>query len=314
MRRMTRLRRSVAGAAAVLLTSVVLAACGEVQEKNVSEQQAGADLRLVLGTKNFTESIIMGELYKRALEENGFQVVLRKNIGGTEVIDAQLEDGDIDAYPEYVDLTATILAGEDVLGKSREEVSELARDFYESRDQVMSDETPFGNPDAVAVTTPFAQNNRLRTIEDLRGLDEFTFGARPEFENREQGFAGMQSVYRLTNAEFVPVAIDARFVALFEGDVDAANIFSTDPQLKSGDYRVLEDTEGLFGYQHAALVIGEKKLNSLGSKKFMGVINTVNKQLTQSVMIDLNAAVDLDGRDPADVASEFIKQRNLFEN
>lgn len=307
----SRMRR-IAGAAALLLTSVVIAGCGEVKQPNASEQPAGSNLRLVLGTKNFTESIVMGELYKRALEQNGFQVVLRKNIGGTETIDAQLQDGDIDAYPEYIDLAATVLAGEDVLGKSREEVSKIAEDFYASRDQVMSSETPFGNPDAVAVATPFAQNNRLRTIGDLRELDSFTFGARPEFENREQGFAGLQSVYRLTNAEFVPVAIDARFVAIFEGDVDAGNIFSTDPQLKSGDYRVLEDTEGLFGYQHAALVIGEKKLDSLGGDKFIGVIDAVNKQLTQSVMIDLNAAVDLDGREPAEVAAEFLKQRNLF--
>ena len=76
-------------------------------------------------------------------------------------------------------------------------------------------------------------------------------------------------MYRLTNAKFVPIAADARFVALDEGDVDASNVFSTDPQLASDDYRVLEDTQRLFGYQHVALLVNEKMLNSLGGDKYM---------------------------------------------
>jgi osmoprotectant transport system substrate-binding protein len=299
-------------ATALLLCSVMLAACDQARE-DVSEQPAGSNLRLTLGSKNFTESIVMGELYTQALEQNGFQVVLRKNIGGTEVIDQELQDGEIDAYPEYIGLAASEVAGEDVMGKSAEETSELAAEFYATRDQVLSEETPFENTEAVAVMTPFALSHRLRTIEDLRKLPSFTFGARPEFEARQQGFAGMQSVYRLTNAQFVPIAVDARFVALFEGDVDAGNVFSTDPQLASGDYRVLEDTQRLFGYQHVALVIGEEKLESLGGDKFMRVINTVNEQLSQSTIIELNAAVDLDNRDVADVAGDFLAQRDLFQ-
>lgn len=307
---MSVMRRVVA--AAMVLSLGMLAACSE-NEQGASEQPAGSKLRVVLGTKNFTESAVMGELYKQALEQEGFQVVVRKNIGGTEVIDEELQDGEIDAYPEYVGLAASEVAGEDVLEKSAEETSKLARDFYATRGQVMSEETPFENTEAVAVTTSFAQDNGLRTIEDLRELKSFTFGARPEFEARDQGFAGMQSVYRLTNGEFVPVAVDARFVALFEGDVDAANVFSTDPQLESGDYRVLEDSKRLFGYQHVALVIDEEKLKSLGGDNFMNVINAVNEKLTQSTIIELNAAVDLEGQDVDDVAREFLKQRGLVQ-
>jgi osmoprotectant transport system substrate-binding protein len=138
-------------------------------------------------------------------------------------------------------------------------------------------------------------------------------GARPEFEARQQGFAGLQSVYRLTNAKFVPIAADARWVALDEGDVDASNVFSTDPQLASDNYRVLEDTQRLFGYQHAALLVNEKMLNSLGGDKFMSVVNAVNKELTQSTIIELNGEVDLDKRDPADVAREFLQLRGLVK-
>ena len=282
---MSTLRR-VGAAVALLLTVVVLAACGEVKNTDASEQPAGANLRLTLATKNFTESIIMGELYLQALQQNGFQVVIRKNVGATEVLDEMLRTGEIDGYPEYLSLAATEVAGENVMGKSAEETSKLVRDFYATRGMVLSEETPFENTDTVTVTAAFAQLHRLRTIGDLQKLPTFTLGARPEFEAREQGFAGLQSVYRLTNAKFVPIAIDARFVALDEGDVDAANVFSTDPQLASGDYRVLEDTEGLFANQHVALVVNEERLKSVGGEKYMSVVNAVNRELSQSAIIE----------------------------
>jgi osmoprotectant transport system substrate-binding protein len=151
----------------------------------------------------------------------------------------------------------------------------------------------------------------FQALDPLTAAAEFTFGARPELEARQQGFAGLQSVYRLTNATYVPIAFDARWVALFEGDVDVANVFSTDPQLATGDFRILEDTQRLFGYQHPALVIGEDKLATLGGEPFMSIINSINRQLTQETIIDLNAAVDLDGRDPAEVARRFLRERGL---
>jgi osmoprotectant transport system substrate-binding protein len=307
---MSKLRR-VGAAVALLLTAVVLAACGEVKNTDASEQPAGANLRLTLATKNFTESIIMGELYLQALQQNGFQVVIRKNVGATEVLDEMLRTGEIDGYPEYLSLAATEVAGENVMGKSAEETSKLVREFYATRGMVLSEETPFENTDTVTVKAAFAQINNLRTIADLQKLPTFTFGARPEFEAREQGFAGLQSVYRLTNAKFVPIAIDARFVALDEGDVDAANVFSTDPQLASGDYQILEDTEELFANQHVALVVNEERLKSVGGEKYMSVVNAVNRELSQSAMIGMNGQVDLEKRNPADVARQFLQQRGL---
>jgi osmoprotectant transport system substrate-binding protein len=307
---MSKLRR-VGAAVALLLTAVVLAACGEVKNTDASEQPAGANLRLTLATKNFTESIIMGELYLQALQQNGFQVVIRKNVGATEVLDEMLRTGEIDGYPEYLSLAATEVAGENVMGKSAEETSKLVREFYATRGMVLSEETPFENTDTVTVKAAFAQINSLRTIADLQKLPTFTLGARPEFEAREQGFAGLQSVYRLTNAKFVPIAIDARFVALDEGDVDAANVFSTDPQLASGDYQILEDTEELFANQHVALVVNEERLKSVGGEKYMSVVNAVNRELSQSAMIGMNGQVDLEKRNPADVARQFLQQRGL---
>jgi osmoprotectant transport system substrate-binding protein len=162
------------------------------------------------------------------------------------------------------------------------------------------------------MTRYFAQRERLRTIADLRRLDHFTLGARPEFETRFQGLAGMQRVYGLTNARFMPVAIGAQYTALDEGDVDAANVFSTDGQLSTGDYKLLLDPNHLFGYQHVALVIDNDKLDRLGGDRFMRIINTVNQRLTTDQMIAMNRAVDLDKTDVSTVTARFLRQNGLL--
>ena len=116
----------------------------------------------------------------------------------------------------------------------------------------------------------------------------------------------MQHVYGLTNAEFKPIEIGAQYQALDQGDIDAANVFTTDGQLAGGNYRVLEDPERVFGFQHVALVIDQDTLERLGGDRFMSIINAVNRRLTTSAMIEMNRDVDLEGQDEALVAERFL--------
>jgi osmoprotectant transport system substrate-binding protein len=299
-------------AALVLALAALTAGCGESNAERGSSQPQGTELNLTLGTKNFTESFLIGELYRQALAANGYNVTVRKNIGSTEVVDRALQRGDIQAYPEYLGVAATVVAGEDVAGKNADETYRIARDFYASRGQALSAQTPFENVDAIAATRYFAQRERLRTVADLRRLPHFTLGARPEFETREQGLAGMQRVYGLTNARFRPLAIGAQYTALDEGDAEVANVFSTDGQLSTGDYKVLQDPKRLFGYQHVALVIDKDKLDRLGGDRFMQVINRVNQRLTTDQMIAMNRAVDIDHADVAAVTARFLRQNGLL--
>ena len=107
----------------------------------------------------------------------------------------------------------------------------------------------------------------------------------------------MRDVYGLDNVEFKAIPIGAQYRALDRKEVDAANVFTTDGQLASGSYKVLEDTERVFGFQHVALVIDEDKLEELGGSEFMRTINAVNERLTTSAMIQLNRDVELDRQD-----------------
>jgi osmoprotectant transport system substrate-binding protein len=294
------------------LVAMLATGCGDSDNERGSSQPQGTELNLTLGTKNFTESFIVGELYRQALAANGYNVTLRRNIGSTEVVDRALQRGDIDAYPEYLGVAATVVAGENATPSSAAETYRIAHDFYASRGQALSRQTPFENVDAIATTRYFAQREHLRTLADLRRLKRFTLGARPEFENRVQGLAGLQKDYGLTNARFRPVAIGAQYTALDEGDIDAANVFSTDGQLSTGDYKVLLDPKRLFGYQHVALVIDRDKLNRLGGDRFMGIIDNVNRRLTTDQMIAMNRAVDIEKVGVGTVTARFLRENGLI--
>jgi osmoprotectant transport system substrate-binding protein len=300
---------------APLLLSLALAAaaCGDDEkDKEGSVQPQGDELVLTLGTKDFTEAFIVGELYRQALRSKSINVTLRKDIGPTEVIDKVLQSGAIDAYPEYLGVAVTVAARRDEAGSTAEETYALAKEFYAGRGQAISEPTAFENVDAIATTQFFAQRRGLATVGDLRALPEFTLGARPEFEARQQGLAGMRDVYGLDNAEFEAIPIGEQYRALDRNEIDAANVFSTDGQLATGSYKVLEDSERVFGFQHVALVIDEDKLQELGGRKFMRIINDVNGRLTTSAMIQMNRDVELDGQDAAIVAERFLRTAGLL--
>jgi osmoprotectant transport system substrate-binding protein len=122
----------------------------------------------------------------------------------------------------------------------------------------------------------------------------------------------LEEVYGLTNAEFRPIPIGAQYRALDRGEVQAANVFTTDGQLAGGEYKVLEDPKRLFGFQHVALVIDDGKLDRLGGERFMRVINDVNRRLTTSAMIEMNRAVEVENEDDALVAERFLTEAGLL--
>jgi osmoprotectant transport system substrate-binding protein len=305
--------RPAALALALLLVALLAAACGDDEaDKQGSVQPQGDELELTIGTKDFTESFIVGELYRQALLARSINVKLRKDIGPTEVIDKALQDGKIDAYPEYLGVALTVAAGEQDAGDSADETYALAKQFYAGRGQAISKPTSFENVDAIATTQFFAQRRGLATVGDLRGLARFKLGARPEFEDRQQGLAGLRERYGLDNVTFQAIPIGQQYRALDRNEIDGANVFTTDGQLASGSYKVLEDTERVFGFQHVALVIDEDKLQELGGSKFMRIINDVNERLTTSAMIQMNRDVELDGQDPGIVAERFLRTAGLL--
>jgi osmoprotectant transport system substrate-binding protein len=296
----------------VVLASL-LVACGEANdERGASSQPQGATLRVTIGTQEFPEARILGELWRQALAVNGYAVNLRKGVGPAEDLDQALKDGTVDGYVAYTGTVLSIVAGEDVSGLDPDETYEKAKEFYAGQDMVMSDMTPFENKDAIATTTDFAEENDLTEIGDLADLDTLVLGARPEFEDLQLGLAGLREVYGLDNATFAPFELGQQYAALDSGTATAVDAFTTDPQLEAGDYTLLEDPDLLFGSQNVVMVVGEDKLDAIDADAFMNVVDTVNSELSEDAMVAMNAEVT-DGRSDEVVAREFLRSVGLNE-
>ena len=295
---------------------LVAAGCGGEDEDAAAPGPAATgepqqETTILLGTKNFTEQYVLGELYRQALEARGYEVELRTDIGSTEIIDAALTSGRIDMYPEYTGTALTVVFGEEGSAESAEATYERAKELYEARGQTLLAMTPFSDSDAIAVTAETAERHGLRTVGDLAKLPRLRLGGQPEFRTRTQGLPGLERNYGLTGIEFVPLAGISPYEALDQGRVDAAAIFSTDPALASGDYVVLEDTEAQFGFQNVAPVVDREALEALGDE-FAEIVDAVSALLTEEAMVAMNSAVAIDQRPAAEVARQFLEANGLL--
>jgi osmoprotectant transport system substrate-binding protein len=297
-----------------LVLAVGLAACGDNKEKKstagVSGQPGQGKPPVKLGTKDFPEAFVLGQLYKQGLEAKGYTVQFKNNIGSTEVIDKALTSGQIDVYPEYTGEIVLTVEGSKQRPKSADETYQRAKAFQEKRGFTLLDKTPFFDTDALAVKPEFAQKNGLRSDADLKKLKHFTYGAPPENKTRFTGVIGMKKVYGLNNFTFKPLAIGLQYKALDQGKIDVADVFTTDGQLQGGKYAVLTDPKAVFGFQNAVPVVKKSLLTQEGPA-FAQTLNAVSSKLTLEAMRKMNAAVVLDKEDPAKIADQFLRANGL---
>ena len=301
-------------AVALVLALSALASCGSENGEEASggsQQPQGAQLRITLGTQAFPEARILGELWRQALAVNGYTVDLRKSVGPAADLDRLLRDGEIDGHVAYTGTVLSVVAKQDVSGLGPQATYRRAKAFYDGRGMAMSAMTPFQNVDAIATTKAFAQERGLESIADLRTLSGFTLAARPEFEDLHLGLAGLREIYGLDNARFRATTLGEQYAALDEGEADAVNAFTTDPQLQGGDYTLLDDPQLLFGSQNVVMTVDADKLERVGRRKFLQVVDSVNRRLTQQAIVGMNADVTA-GQSDEDVARRFLREAGLL--
>jgi osmoprotectant transport system substrate-binding protein len=261
---------------------------------------------LTIGTKNFTEQYILGQLYAQTLRKAGFRVVLKSNIGSSEIVDKALTAGSLDMYPEYTGVLLTEIAGDTRRPRTARIAYARAKAFQEKRGFTLLQATPFSDSNALAVLPRFAAAHHLRTIADLRRIAGARLGALPEFQTRFEGSVGLRSVYGVDKFRFVPLLFPARYPSLDKGRVDVLAVFTTEGQLSAGRYRVLSDPRNLFAFQNLAPVIRRDLVRKYGAK-LTEPLDRLTVRLTTEVMRRMNAAVDLKGQKPAAVAAKFIR-------
>ena len=296
----------------LVAAALVLGGCGGgsgTPAKSTGRAQADAPLRI--GTKNFAEQFLLGELYKQALEAKGIPVELKENIGSSEIIHQALTDGALDMYPEYIGVLLSEVANVRARPKSPQAAYDQAQEFERGRGFALLGMTPFSDANALAVKPAYARRHHLRTIADLAKVPGgVRIGAPPEFETRFEGLVGLGQRYGIRDARFQALAIGRQYAALDSGRVDVAAVFTTDGQLAGRRYVILEDPRGVFGTQHVAPVISQAALRRHGPR-LRAVLDAVSKRLTAAAMQRMNAAVQLQGRSSADVADEFLRGAGL---
>jgi osmoprotectant transport system substrate-binding protein len=265
---------------------------------------------ITIGTKNFTEQYVLGQLYKQALEAKGFEVAYKENIGSSELIDTALTSGQINFYPEYTGVIALNLARAKA-PKTAAENYRVAKAFEEKRGFTLLRQTPFFDSDTFTVLKSTARKYGLRTIGDVKKVPNPSYGGYPECRKRPTCLLGLKNVYGLKNLKFVPLGTIPVSTLLDQGKITGGDIFSTEPVLASGKYVSLVDNKHIFGFQNVAPVVSKDLVAEYGAR-FTSTVNAVSAKLTNRAMIAMNKAVAVDKKKPATVAKAFLQANDLL--
>jgi osmoprotectant transport system substrate-binding protein len=270
-----------------------------------------AGTTITIGTKNFPEEFILGQLYKQALEAKGFTVAYKENIGSTELVQTSLTSGKINFYPEYTGVIVQDVFHKTNSPKTAKATWQLAKKLEAGKGYTVLNATPFYDTDVLAVTNATAKKYGLKSIGDLTKAGSFKIGGFPECKTRNTCFLGYTKQYGLSKASFTPLAGISAYAALDAGKVLAADVFSTDPPLGKGSkYTVLADPKHVTGFQNVAPIVKTSVATSLGSK-FTSTVNAVSSKLTLPAIVAMNKAVIINKADPATVAKQFLKANGL---
>jgi osmoprotectant transport system substrate-binding protein len=279
----------------------------------ITENPDNGKVSLTIGSKNFTEQKVLGEIYAQALTAAGYDVSTQLNLGDEKTALKALEGGDISAYPEYTGTALLSFFGftADKLPSDEGEAFDEAKAGFEKKNLTALPPTPFVSSNEVAVTKETADKLKLSKISDLEGKSQdLTLYGSPECRQRLDCKLGLEQVYGLKFKKFVPVDIALRHEVLKKGQADVSIVFTTDPQIKREGFVLLDDDKGMFPPYNSTLVVRNDVIEKAGPD-FAKTVEMVNKGLTDEVMQELNARVDLDKSTPEDVASQYLQESGL---
>jgi osmoprotectant transport system substrate-binding protein len=287
-------------------TETSAAAGGRIQSNPANES-----ISMTVGSKNFTEQKILGEIYAEALEAAGYDVDTELNLGDEKTALKALKDGQIDAYPEY---TGTALLSffqvptDELEGVDSQKAYEMVKTDFAKEGIDALPPTPFTNSNEVAVTADTAQKLGLKSISDLKGKSQdLTLYGTPECRQRRDCLLGLEQTYGLKFKKFVPVDPALRHEVLEKGQADVSIVFTTDPQIKRDGEVLLSDDKHIFPPYNSTFLVKQDFVEKAGPD-LQKTIELVNQGLTAPAIQELIARVDLDKQTPEDVAEQYLKE------
>lgn len=263
---------------------------------------------VIVGSANFSENVLLSEIYAQALEAKGVTVERKPNIGSRETYIPALQDGSIDVMPEYTGNTL-LYFDEDATATDSDAVYDALEDALPDGCEVL-EPSAAEDKDALVVTARTAKADDLAAIGDLAPVaGDMTVGGPPEFETRQSGLLGIKDKYDLEFGEFKPLDVGGplSLEALLQGDVDVVNLFTTNPAIQTEQLVALEDPENVFIAQNVVPLIAGSK----ASEEVADALNAVSAELDTEQLVALMKRVDVDKENPDDVAGDWLSQAGL---
>ncbi|TFD54023.1 glycine/betaine ABC transporter substrate-binding protein [Cryobacterium frigoriphilum] len=293
--------------------AVLLSGCGVADTDTATGTGELAGVELAVGSKEFTESILLGQIASVALENAGASIDDRTGISGSATVREALVSDEIDLYWDY-----TGTGWVNILGNSTEDVPD---DLYAAVAEADAangvawlEPAPFENTYRIAVPTAFAEDNDLVTMSDAAAYieanpAESAVCAAAEFINRDDGLPGLQGAYGFEFSEVVQLDLNLIYTQVGES-CNFGEVFSTDARIVSNDLAVLSDDLGFFVQYQGALTLRQETLDE--NPAIESIMAPISAALTSEVITELNGQVDNDGEEPRDVATEWLTAEGLI--
>lgn len=287
--------------ALVFLLSIALTGC------------SGGD-KIVIGSKDFSENILLGEIFSQLIEaKTDIKVERKLNLGGTFVCFEAIKNGQIDIYPEYTGTGLTAQLKMDVIGEPDEAYRVVAEEFNKQFDIKWLSPLGFNNTYTLAVNDKVYQQYGVETFSDLAKISEnLVFGAEHEFFDRQDGYEGLVEKYSLKfKGEPKKMNVSLKYQAIGNGDMDVTDAFATDGAIKQYNLKVLTDDLGFFPPYYAAPIIRNATLERY--PELEDILNALANVIDDATMTELNYKVDVEGKDVATVVKEFLNEKGLLD-
>ena len=294
-------RLSRADALAFIAAGIALPSCGGDGATQIS-----------VGAKNFTEELILGEIYAGVLEQNGFRVARKLNLGGTDIAMQALRRGEIDVYPEYTGTALLTQLKQPPIADPKRIYAIVKAAYKKEYGLTWLDPAPANNTQALATTAAIGAKYGLRTLSELAvAAPQLRLGAIPEFLKRSDGLPGLQRAYGgFQFKETRLIDIGLKYKALLIGDVDVVVAFGTDGEIVGEHLTVLRDDKRFWPAYNVAPVVRDQTLAAFPAVATH--LNRIAPFLTDTQMRSLNDEVEgTQKREAGDVARDFIKTHGL---
>jgi osmoprotectant transport system substrate-binding protein len=305
------IRRGVLGAA-LLALALLAGACGSGGDDAGGGGGGAAEPKgqLTVGSENFPEAQIVGEMYAQVLEDAGYEVERQLSIDSREVRLPAMERGDIDVATEYL---ASLLSVVDPKAEASTDPAEVADQLEQPLSEMGLEVLQYSDAvdtNAFVVTPETSEQNDVTALSDLQPVaGDMVLGAPAECPKRPYCIPGLKEVYGIEFGDYKPLEYGPATVAALEsGAVDVGLLFSTDPVIAEKGLVLLEDDRGLQAADNITpLIRSEEKTGDLVNR-----LNEVSAALSTGEMTELNARVAIEQEDPADVAAEYLEQKGIL--